>query len=140
MIELNITFLIQLVNFLIILAVLNVILYRPIRGILKQRSERMAAQMSEIERFTEEATQKLSNYEQSLEQARQEGMEIRNEFKEEGQKEEQEMLSKVSEEASAELQSVRNELTAQRKDAEQKLDKEVKEFAQKATDRILGQA
>lgn len=140
MIELNITFLIQLVNFLIILAVLNVILYRPIRGILKQRSERMAAQMSEIERFTEEATQKLSNYEQSLEQARQEGMEIRNEFKEEGQKEEQEMLSKVSEEASAELQSVRDELAAQRKDAEQKLDKEVKEFAQKATDRILGQA
>lgn len=140
MIELNITFLIQLVNFLIILAVLNVILYRPIRGILKQRSERMAAQMSEIERFTEEASQKLSNYEKSLEQARQDGMQIRYEFKEEGQKEEQELLSAASGQAAAELQSARDELAAQKNDAEQTLNKKVKGYAQQATDKILGQA
>lgn len=140
MIELNITFLIQLVNFLIILAVLNVLLYRPIRGILKQRSERMAAQMSEIERFTESATQKLSDYEKSLEQARQKGMEIRQEFKDEGQKEEQELLAQASDQAAAELQSIREELAVQKEDAEQRLNKEIKGYAQKATDKILGQA
>ena len=41
MIELNWTFFVQFANFVITLMVLNLVLYRPIRGIIKKRAEAM---------------------------------------------------------------------------------------------------
>ncbi|MFW6315458.1 MAG: ATP synthase F0 subunit B, partial [Desulfohalobiaceae bacterium] len=86
MIDLNITMLIQLVNFLILLAVLNLILIKPIRGIVQQRQEKMAGELSRIEEFNAEAERKMQEYQQALDKARQEGVAIREEFKSQGQK------------------------------------------------------
>ncbi len=140
MIELNITFIIQLVNFLILLAVLNVIIYRPIRHIVQQRSERMADDMSEIESFNQTAREKLQDYEASLDNARKEGVEVRNSFKQEGAEKEKEIVGQASAESSQDLASTRQELESEAEDARKKLKKQVKGYAKLVADRVIVQS
>ncbi len=137
MIELNVTFFIQLVNFLILLAVLNVILYRPIRGILQQRRERLAGYLSEIERFTKAADEKLKGYEEELAKARSEGSKIRNEFKALGTKEEQKILAEAKKEAQKRLEEVRADLNAQVEKAKKELYGQVEQYANMVAEKVL---
>ncbi len=137
MIKLDMSLIIQLVNFLILLAVLNLIFYRPIRSIIKKRAERLSSDMSEIEEFNGKAKNKLQEYEQTLTEARQEGVEIRNSYKEEGKKEEKSKLAEANQEASQYLDSARQETKEQEKKARETLDQQVDQFAKLVADRIL---
>ena len=51
MIDLNITLLIQLVNFLITLVVLNFLIIRPVRELIKKRNENMTRLINEAEKI-----------------------------------------------------------------------------------------
>ncbi|MBW2086726.1 MAG: ATPase, partial [Deltaproteobacteria bacterium] len=55
MIEINASLFIQVVNFLLMLLVLNYLLYRPIQGVLRQRREKIDGFESDIERLIEKA-------------------------------------------------------------------------------------
>ena len=140
MIELNFTFFIQLVNFLIILAVLNLMLLRPIRGILQQRADQMGAQMGAIERFNAEAQNKLQNYEHALEKAREEGAQIRDAHKSEGQGKEHKIIEQASHEASEQLDASRQKIASEQETAAKELRKQVKAFAEQATEKIFSRA
>jgi F-type H+-transporting ATPase subunit b len=140
MIEFNITFFIQLVNFLITLAVLNLVLYRPIRGILKRRAEQMAARMQEIEEFSQTAEEKISSYEKSLNQARREGQEVRSSFREQGYEEEGTIVEAASREAAKVVAAAREKIAAERKAAAVALQKEVEKYAGQAVEKILSKA
>lgn len=137
MIQLDISLIIQLVNFLILLAILNLIFYRPIRSIVKKRAERLTSDMSEMEQFNEKAENKLQEYERTLSEARREGVEIRNSYKEEGKKEEKTKLADANQEVSQYLDSARQDIREQEKTARESLDQQVDQFAQLVTDRIL---
>lgn len=140
MIDFDISFVIQLINFLIVLLVLNLLLFKPIRGIIKQRAEKMGAQMTDIEDFNEKAAQKLTNYEAQLQKARVQGAGLREEYKDEGQSTERELLEKAHGEAASRLASAREEIQGQARAALGELKKEVDSYAARATDKILGQA
>ena len=140
MIELNITFIIQLVNFLILLAVLNVIIYRPIRHVVQQRSDRMANDMTEIESFNQTAKDKLQEYEVTLDNARKEGVEVRNGFKQEGVDQEKQIVNQASAESSKELAATRQELQSEAEEARKKLKKQVKGYAKLVADRVIVQS
>jgi F-type H+-transporting ATPase subunit b len=139
MIELNATLLIQLINFLVLLFLLNLILIRPIRRVIKERADRMSGEMTEIEEFNDRAQQKLEDYQAQLEKARQEGVDLRLEKKNEAKDEEREIVSQAESEARQELDSARQEIDSQVKAAEEKLTKEVKQFAKQVADKILMQ-
>ena len=140
MIELNITFFIQLVNFLIVLFVLNLILYRPIRGIIKKRAEIMAARLDEIERFTAQASDRMTAYEQELDNARQQAQDLRMQMKEEGYAEEKKLVEAASTEAGSILKAAREKIASEKKSAIAALKAQVEKFAQMAAEKILGQA
>ena len=70
MLDLNITLLFQLANFLIALFVLNILLIRPIRRIIRQRKDAMDGMRGEAESFEDEAARRLDGYEAALVQAR----------------------------------------------------------------------
>ncbi|MFP4168391.1 MAG: ATP synthase F0 subunit B [Desulfonatronovibrionaceae bacterium] len=140
MIELNELFFIQLVNFLIILLVLNLILYRPIRGIIKKRADLMAQGLDEAEKFSAEANKKMESYEERLKEARKEANEIRVGKKEAGQSEEQVLLDAAGNEAAEILREAKEKITKEKESALSSLKGKVDEFAQKAADKVLGQA
>lgn len=140
MIELNITFFIQLVNFFIVLLLLNLILYKPIRGMLRRRAEIMHQKVEDIESFNASAEEKLRSYEQELEQARLKAQEIRQVKKGEGFEEEKQIVQSASQEAMGILQSAREKAKSEKESALAALKKQVDKFAGLAAEKILGKA
>ncbi|MFP4259026.1 MAG: F0F1 ATP synthase subunit B [Desulfovermiculus sp.] len=140
MIELNITLFIQLVNFLILLALLNVILYKPIRGIVKQRQAKMSSDLTEIERFNEQARSKLEDYQAALDRARREAGEVRESRKKEAVAEEKDILSAASEEGSKMLNAARKDIESQSQEARKALSQQVKKYSKLVTDKVLVKA
>ncbi len=140
MIDLNITFFIQLVNFFIVLLLLNLILYKPIRGMLRKRAEIMNQKVEDVEGFNSRADEKLKTYEKELEKARLKAQELRQEKKNEGLDSEKQIVQAASEEASTILQSAREKAKKEKESALTALKKQVDKFAGHAADRILGKA
>ena len=138
MIDLDISFFIQMANFIITILVLNLLLFRPIREIIRKRSDLMGGQLLKVEEFTGLAATKLKDYEAALDSARREGMDIRSEFKEQGAKEEQVLLSGASEVAAVTLKEVRSEVSSERGMAMKVLGGEIESFAQKVAAKVLG--
>ncbi|SDK57438.1 F-type H+-transporting ATPase subunit b [Maridesulfovibrio ferrireducens] len=138
MIDLDISFFIQLANFIITLLVLNLLMFRPIREIIRKRSELMSDQLSKVENFTNSANSKVKDYEVALDGTRREGMDIRNDFKEQGAKEEQALLSAAGKVATVTLKEARAEVASEKGAALKVLDGEIEAFAQKVTAKVLG--
>ncbi len=140
MIELNVTFFIQLVNFFIVLLLLNVILYKPIRGMLIKRAEIMSQKVSEVEDFTGSAQEKMRTYEAELDKARIKAQEIRADLKGEGYLKEKEIVDAASGEAGSMIKAAREKVSKEKDAAISNLKKEVEKFATKATEKILSKA
>ena len=65
---------IQIANFLMLLFILNIILYRPIRGILKKRTEEMTSAKNKTEDLLQKADKFSNEYNENLNTTRKEGM------------------------------------------------------------------
>lgn len=138
MIDIDSSILIQAANFLLMWFILNQLLFKPIRGIIKKRGEIMAGQLDAINGFTSSATKKIADYEAALTQARAAGMATREELKAAAQVAEQDLLGAAQKEASAKLGAARSEIAAQAKAASDSLKGQVRAMAEKATAKILG--
>ena len=69
MIDLDVTIFVQLANFLITLVVLNYLLIKPVRDQIAARSALTSGYASDIERFTSQAEEKLSDSQTALQEA-----------------------------------------------------------------------
>jgi len=137
MIDLDSTFFVQLVNFLIILTVLNLLLFRPIRGIIRKRAEIMAERLRSVEDFTAQAEAKMAGYRQALDVARSEAQQVRVKLKEEGLSVEAAKLAAASQEAAAKLSAARQEIEAQKNAALASLQGQVAAFARQVAGKVL---
>lgn len=138
MIDLNFTLVIQLVNFLITLVVLNFILIRPVRDQIAARSALTSGYISDIEKFSSEASTKVSSYEAALADARSKASLARDALKSEGQAQEQAMLQVAHAETQAFLQSSKDKTAAEANAAKKALLSQVDDYAAKAVAKILG--
>ncbi len=137
MIDLNATFFVQFVNFLLILILLNVILIGPIRRMLKKRAEFIASQMEGIESFTTSADTKLKDYEASLDAARAAATSSSAAMKAEGLAKEKELLDAAGADAASKVQAARAEIAAQSQAANKALKAKVSGLASKAVAKVL---
>jgi F-type H+-transporting ATPase subunit b len=128
----------QIINVLLLMLILNFILYKPIRTILKQRAEKVAGLASEAQKAQSDMTQKEQDYQNRLQQARKEGFEQKNLFKLEGQEEEKKLLQQASLKIEAELTQNRQKIAQQVEEARKKLSGEVASFSQEIAQKILG--
>ena len=138
MIDLNITLLIQLVNFLIVLVGLNALLIRPIREIIKQRQDKMSGLLGDSEQFTSAADEKLTNYETALADARAAAVAERDAIKEEGLTAEAEIVSNATKAAQDKMSASREQIRADVEQAMEVLKGQVGALADKATAKVLG--
>jgi F-type H+-transporting ATPase subunit b len=140
MIDVNISMIIQLINFFIVLAVLNAVLYRPIRAVIKKREQRMAAQLRDVESFTAQAQQKMDSYTRELTAARQKGAEIRTQLKTEGYQEEADMVEHANTQATRDLKAAREDAANQAQSTKSVLESRIDGYAQKVTEKVVGWA
>ena len=140
MINLDVTFFWQLLNFIVVLFLLNAILFKPIRGMLKKRTDLMVEQLNDIERFAQNADAKLEQYETSLNETRKQGQQIRLAASTEGQAEEKALIEAASAEAAKSLEAARAKAAAEEADAQKALQADVPGFAEQVAEKILGRA
>jgi F-type H+-transporting ATPase subunit b len=140
MISIDQSLIYQIINVLLLMLILNFVLYKPIRTILKQRAEKVAGLAAEAQKAQSDMTQKEQDYQNRLQQARKEGFEQKNLFKIEGQEEEKKLLQQANLKIEAELAQNRQKIAGQVEEARKKLSGEVASFSQEIAQKILGRA
>ena len=115
MLDLNITLVFQLVNFFIALYVLNLLLIRPIREIIRKRKAVMDDMSGESESYEYQAEQRLSDYDNQLnrEKAREAGAAEQASLVAEAQKRAQEIIAETRRNLQAEADASLKELRGQ---------------------------
>ncbi len=137
MLDLNITLLFQLGNFFIAVFLLNVLLIKPIREVLKKRRSIVDGLTGEAEDFESRAEQKLADYDAALKQARQEAAQARLAGRQDGVAEQQTILAAAQKEAHAILDQARTKLQEEATATIQALRGEVSTLSKKIADRLI---
>ncbi|MBF0480188.1 MAG: ATP synthase F0 subunit B [Desulfovibrionaceae bacterium] len=140
MIDIDQTFLIQLINFLFILVTLNFILIRPIRAIIAKRAAWMSGRVGEIEKFTASATSKMKDYESALEKARIEATAVRVGLRDEGVASEKKIVEDAGSEVTGILSSARAAIASEAAAALTTLTAKVGQYSLAAAGKILGRS
>lgn len=138
MIDINITLLIQLVNFLITIVVLNWLLIAPIRKIMRERKASLDALGGDAASFEQKAADKLAAYEAELAAARAAAAVEREAMRAEGLAREASVLASAYEHAEGLLGQQRKEISEQTATAEDALRAQVSTLAGQLVTRVLG--
>ena len=137
MLDLNITMAFQMVNFLIAIYVLNILLIRPIRAIIKKRNGIMDGMAEEAESFEYQAAERLTAYEAGLARARQDAGSNREAGRAAGVVEQQKLVGEAQQSARDILAETRASLQAQAAETLETLRKQVGEFSSRLADRLI---
>ena len=90
---------IQIINFLLLIFILNILLYKPVLGMLDKRKKQTASSENRANELQKDIEQKMSAYEEKLRMAKTEAIELKKEIMKDG-----------NEEARTILQASRNEI------------------------------
>ena len=137
MLDLNITRIFQLVNFLVAIFVLNILLIRPIRDIIKKRNGIMDGMAEEAESFEYQAAERLANYEAELARARQDAGLTREEGRAAGTVEQQALVGEAQKSARDILAETRESLRAQAAKTLDELRNQVSDFSARLATKLL---
>ena len=129
---------IQIINFLLILWILNRILYRPIRNILRQRKEKIEGLELSIQTYNEDALEKDTAFAAGIKEARAKGLAEKETLLQAAAEEEKKIIAKVNEKAQAELADIRQRISQEAETAKAALQSKVAEFADDICQKILG--
>ncbi len=140
MIELNLAFFAQVINFGILALVLNCFLYRPIRKVLAARrgiinDARETAASADLE-----VQEKMALYEAKLRDAKADAAAKRAESLKAAQAEEAGLLEKARSEASTSLDGVRNRIAKETADARILLRQQAEALSTDIAEKLLGRS
>jgi F-type H+-transporting ATPase subunit b len=130
--------LVQIINFILLMLVLNAFLYKPILKIIKKREDL-------FDTFRQRATSAKNEIEESeIEQKKfktkvfVEGVKIQTDLKSEGQEKEKQILSKAQADSADRLETARQKLSAQVDSTKKTLEAEAQNIAREMAGKILG--
>ena len=114
MVSLDYSLGIQIINFLLLIFILNVLLYKPILGMIDRRKKQFEDSEAEIRRLQETVEQKMAAYEEKLRQAKATAVEQKNEIIRQG-----------AEEAKTVIDAVRAEIPGMMEQFQTRMDGEI---------------
>jgi len=129
---------IQIINFLFLIWILNVILYKPIRNVLLQRKGKVTGLESDIGTCSEESKKKKEAFSSGIKEARTKGLKEKDALLEAAANEEKEIIRKINENAAAEMAALREKIAKDADEVQTSLLKEVDIFAKQIGLKILG--
>lgn len=138
MLDIDHTLVIQIANFLFLLLLLNIIVYRPIRGIINKRKADMSSSEDITQTWRQKADKCSQEYEESILETRKQGLAQRENIRDEGIKEEREMLQVTYASAEEKIGEARKEIQDRIAHARQSLQMELEAFSRELAEKILG--
>ena len=134
------TVIVQLVNFLFLVFMMNLLLFKPIRKMLLERKAKISGLEESIDSTEKEATTQDEAFAQGLKDARGKGLKEKEALLQEASDEEKAIIGKINEQAQADLAEVRAKIAADTDAVKAKLTEEVDGFADIISEKILGRA
>jgi F-type H+-transporting ATPase subunit b len=140
MIDINITLLWQLANFLVLLIVLNFILFKPIRQVMLEREQGISSALGDAKAAQERMQAILERYNASLAEAKQKAATTYNTVYQQGLDAQRDMISAERDKATELLDKARKEIAAASAAARADLKQEAERLSQEITSKLLGRA
>lgn len=140
MIKIDASVILQIVNFVFLILVLNVVLFKPVRKILRQRKEKVDGLEENIESFYKDAQEKDASYIAGIKEARLRGLEEKEKLLQSASDEEKRIIERINEKAQADLEAVRKKVAQDAEKVSAALKNEIDAFAEAIKEKILGRA
>ena len=140
MLKIDYTLFLQIANFLFLLILLNLILYRPIRGVLHQRRAEMEALEGGIDDLEDRAADLSYDLEENLTGAKREGLELKESIRHLGVEEERGMMEQAANAAGDMITRAREDIERKLAATRQSLGNELASFSKDLAEKLLGRS
>ena len=138
MINLDITFIFQIVNFLVLMLVLNILLYKPIRKILADRAAEIAGGHEKAAAVDRDVQDKMTQYEDRLRDAKAKASEERGILKKAALADEAVILDKARSEAGDSVNALKKRVAKEAIDARAFLREQIQSLSLEISEKVLG--
>ncbi len=131
---------IQIANFIFLIWVMNVILYKPIRKALIQRKEKISGLECSISDFISQSQEKENAFAAGIKEARANGLKEKQTMMQSGAEEERTIIDGINKKAQADLLASREKIAKEAEAVRVSLQKELDMFVMAISQKILGRA
>ena len=140
MITVDITMVIHIINMIVLMIVLNVILYKPVLGILEKRQEKTDALLSDVEQFEQNARHRQAEVDKKMREASGRAKKALDGARSEAQAAGAEKVAAIRQESDGEKEKNLAEVKTQVETARKELLDNAAGFAQDMAGKILGRS
>jgi len=127
----------QIVNFVLLLGLLYVVLYKPIIRMLDSRSQRIQESLDEADRLNEETSKSEEVVRQQIDEARQEGRNIVSQATQVAERVREEARDQARSEAESIISRARSEIQRERDEAIEELRSQFADLTIMAAERVI---
>jgi F-type H+-transporting ATPase subunit b len=138
-IQIDGTVIVELITFLLMLAILARYVYPEIVRLAEARQRAIAEQLKEAEQSRAEAEERLKEAEAKLADARKTAQNVLDAANKSGEQLRQELRQKAQEESKRTVDAARKEIEAERDEAVRSVRREVAELVVAATEKVIGE-
>jgi F-type H+-transporting ATPase subunit b len=139
-INLDWAFVFQLVNFGVLVLLLNVFLYKPIRKVLADRAEQISGAKAKAVEVDKEVQEKVALYEARLREVKVKAGAERAAMVKEAQAEEAALLEKARKESADSLSTIKNRVAKEAADARDLLKVQARSLSLDICEKVLGRS
>jgi F-type H+-transporting ATPase subunit b len=140
MISVDVTLLIHIINMIVLMFVLNVILYKPVLGILEKRTQKIESLNGDVAQFERNARQRQAELDQKMREASNKAKGALDGARSQAQAAGAEKLAAIRKESDSVKEKQMTDLRAQIETARKELQGNAAGFAQAMAGKILGRS
>lgn len=140
MINLNIAFILQIVNVLALLAILHFLLFKPVRKIMADRQSEIDGDSGKASSLDREVQEKVALYEARLKEVKARASEEKGNLIKQARQEEASVLEKARAEANDMLSTIKNKVAKEAADAKALLKEQARSLSREITEKVLGRS
>ena len=136
--DINATLPLMALQFLILMAVLNSLLYKPLGKVIDQRSDYVRNSLKDARELKEKSEMLAAQYDNELKSVRRESQDIIAKAKAEAEKISASKIQEAQQEVAAQKQKAADEIEAQKAEAMQSLEQQVDSLSNQILEKLLG--
>ena len=138
MINVNATLIVQIINFLILMFILNRILLKPIRNIIERRSRKIDDEVKQLENLQQETKELVEKCMSVEKKARKDASEQSNLLRKEASDKAEEIFNRAKDDISGIREEADREIDSKIEEASRSLKKFASELAEELTEKVIG--
>lgn len=140
MIDINGTVFIQIANFVVLIIILNMLVFKPIRGMLRQRKAKIDNLEQNIQANRNEAETKNLAFDEGIKKARVRGQDQKETLIKQAIEDEKAIVAQINAKAQEDLAAVKQTIARDIDSVRSALEKEIDAFVAAIAHKILGRA